>query len=108
MYSLNSAVNDGKGEEETVQGVRLDTLFTLYDIDHVDFLKVDIEGAETEVFGGSGFDRVKDKIDVIMGEFHTGSGVNPNQFGNYFRDRGFEFTWLNATEASVFVAERLK
>ena len=95
-HSQNSTMNSlmqevsNKGEKETVKTVRLDTFFSENKIEYLDFIKVDIEGAEAKVFGSDGFDKVKDKIGIIMGEFHTWSGVNPNQFASYFRDRGFE------------------
>lgn len=106
MYSLNQAVSQGESEE--VETITLDKFFEENKIEHVDFVKMDIEGAEAEVFGGEGFDKVKDKIDVIMGEFHTWTGINPEQFVNYFRDRGFKFRWMNQTSASLYVAERIK
>lgn len=107
MYSLSEAVAQ-RGEYEEVETITLDKFFEENKIEHIDFMKVDIEGAEAQLFGGDGFDKVKDKIDVIMGEFHTWSGVNPAQFANYFKDRGFTFEWINKTEASLFVAERIK
>jgi|GEM_PF-1178025 len=106
MYSLNEAVSQGEFEE--VETITLDKFFKENNIEHVDFLKVDIEGAEAKVFGSDAFDKVKDKIDVIMGEYHTWCGINPNQFASYFRDRGFKFNWANKTEASLFIAERIK
>lgn len=104
MYSLNAAVAN-TGESETVETVRLDTLFKELELDHVDFMKIDIEGAEGQVIGGEGFDNVADKIDTIMGEWHTWAGVSPEQFASYFRDRGFKFRWFKDTDASLFVAE---
>lgn len=106
MYSLKEEVSQGEFEE--VETITLDKFFEENKIEHLDFLKVDIEGAEAQVFGGDGFDKVKDKIDVIIGENHTWNGVNPKQFANYFRDRGFTFKWLNKTEATLFLAERIK
>ncbi len=108
MFSLKPEVNGKPDEMEMVVTISLDTFFDKYDIQHVDFMKIDIEGAEAEVFGSEGFDRVKDKIDVIAGEFHTWSGVNPQQFETYFSDRGFEFKWMNTTQATTFIAQRKK
>lgn len=105
-YSLNSA--NAEGDPEEVETITLDKFFEENKIEHVDFMKVDIEGAEAEVFGSEGFDKVKDKIDVIMGEFHQWNNLNPDLFASYFRDRGFTFKWVNKTEASLFVAERIK
>lgn len=106
MYSLNSAVDQGEYEE--VETITLDKFFEENKLEHVDFMKIDIEGAEAEVLGGDGFDKVKDKIDVIMGEYHQWTNINPNQFASYLSDRGFSFRWANKTSASLFIAERIK
>lgn len=107
MNSLMKEVSN-KNEKETVKTLTLDRFMDDNNIKHLDFIKVDIEGAEAKVFGCGAFDKVKDRIDIIMGEFHVWSGVNPNQFATYFKDRGFDFRWLNATEASLFIAQRNK
>ena len=105
MNSLMSEVNN-KNEKEIVKTVTLDKFMQENKIEYLDFVKVDIEGAEAKVFGCNSLEKVKDKIGTIMGEFHVWSGVNPNQFSTYFKDRGFEFKWLNATEASLFIAKK--
>lgn len=106
MFSLKSEVNSLPSESEEVETIDFEQFFIENDIKHLDFVKIDIEGSEAEVFGSAGFEKVADKIDIIMGEFHTWSGVNPAQFANYLRDNGFSFKWANATEASLFIAER--
>lgn len=106
MFSLKSEVNSLPSESEEVETIDFEQFFIENDIKHLDFVKIDIEGSEAEVFGSSAFDKVADKIDLIMGEFHTWSGVNPAQFANYLRDAGFSFKWADATEASLFIAER--
>lgn len=108
MYSLKEEVNSLPEEVETVETITFDKLFEDLGLDHVDFMKIDIEGAEAEVFGSEGFEKVKEKIDIIMGEFHTWSGVQPRQFMTYFTDRGFTFEWLNKTEATIFIAQRIR
>lgn len=107
MYSLKQEVNNKPEEAEKVRTVTLKTLFDELKLDHVDFMKMDIEGSESEVFGSQAFAEVAQKIDTCVGEFHTWSGVNPKQFETYFLDNGFSFRWLNATEAQTFVAQRI-
>lgn len=108
MYSLNKAVNGLPDEAETVTCVTLDKLFKDNKIKHIDFMKIDIEGAECEVFASEGFDKVADKIDTIVGEYHSWSQVNPKQLENSIKDRGFNFKWLESTDAKVFHAERIR
>lgn len=106
MYSLNEVVSQGEFEE--VETITLDSFFSENKIEHVDFMKIDVEGAEADIFGGESFEKVKDKIDVIMGEFHEWTNINPELFRSYFVDRGFKFRWANKTSASLFIAERIK
>jgi len=108
MFSLKAEVNGLPDEVEMVPVLSLESLFEKCELDHVDILKIDCEGAEAEIFGGEAFEKVADKIDLILGEYHTWCGVNPLQFKNSLVDRGFNFKWLNKTEASMFLAERIK
>jgi FkbM family methyltransferase len=103
MFSLNSAVNS-KDDKEEVETITFDSFFKENNITHVDFLKLDVEGSEHEIIGSEGFDKVADKIDVIMGEHHVWSGRNPEQFRAAFIDRGFDFMWI-PNEAQLFVAK---
>lgn len=106
MFSLRPEVNGKPDEKESVQVITLDNLFEKEGLTHVDVLKIDCEGSEAEIFGGEGFDKVKDKIDLVIGEFHTWSGINPEQFKTYFLDRGFSFNWTGQTQAATFVARK--
>ena len=108
MFSLKESVNNKPKESEEVETITLDKLFDENKINHLDFMKIDIEGSEAEVFSSLGFEKVANKINIIMGEFHIWSNVNPAQFKTYFLDNGFNFKWANATEASLFIAERIK
>lgn len=49
---------------------RLDTFLSLNQIGHVDFLKMDVEGAEQDILTGDGFAKVANKIDAVLVEFH--------------------------------------
>ncbi len=106
MFSLKSQVSD-KGEKEEVDAITFDVLFKENNIDHVDFMKLDIEGSECEVLASEGFEKVAGKIDLIVGEYHQWSGVNPGHLAASLRDNGFTFDWLNKTEAAVFVSRKI-
>jgi FkbM family methyltransferase len=108
MFSLKAEVNSRPSESEEVETIDFEQFFIENDIKHLDFVKIDIEGSEAEVFGSEAFSKVADKIDIIMGEFHSWTNLNPSQFANYLRDNNFNFKWANATEASLFIAERIK
>lgn len=106
MFSLKDVVND-KEDYEEVETVTPDKFMEIEGIDHIDLLKLDVEGFEGEVISSEGFAKIAPKIDVIVGEWHTWSTMNQNMFKNVFEDLGFEFKWLPNTEASVFTAVRV-
>ena len=58
------------GESEKVKVMAMDTFFEENKIDHVDFMKFDVEGAEDIILRSEGFKKVAPKIDSIEVEFH--------------------------------------
>jgi FkbM family methyltransferase len=68
-FSLFSG--SGSGKAVLVNTIPFDEIFTLCAIDHIDFLKVDCEGAEYEIFGAIS-DASFAKIRKIVLEFHHG------------------------------------
>ena len=58
-----------------------------YKIDYIDFLKVDIEGGEYNIFTEENIDFLINKVKVIVCEFHIGSGPSSlREDFVYFRD----------------------
>jgi len=53
-----------------VEGIAFDDLCEQNNIDHIDLLKMDTEGAEYGVFRSEGFARMADRIDTIVLEAH--------------------------------------
>lgn len=103
--SMNAAVNHpGAAAPVMIEAITIDTLFEQENIEHVHLLKLDIEGAETEVVSGAGFRKIADKIDVVVGEWHDWSGRNKNQLAEAFKNNNFDFQWLEH-DASIFVAK---
>lgn len=105
MYSLHSAVYDGKSEVEEVDCVALDTFINENKIEHIDFMKLDVEGSETEIISSSSFKNISDKIDTIVAEVHAWSGRNPNQIIDALKMRGFNISQL-PSDATIIVAKR--
>lgn len=66
----NSIINDYKQGGQTVKTVAFDTFFEENKIEHVDFIKSDVEGAEDLIYRSEGFLKVAPKIDAIMMEMH--------------------------------------
>lgn len=105
MFSLKSEVNK-KDDFEEVQTVTMDKLLSDLNIDRVDLMKLDVEGSESEIISSEGFKKSVDKLPVILGEWHTWSAMGANLFRTTLMDLGYEFNWLNKTEASTFSAVR--
>jgi len=92
--STNIMTLPGQPEME-VEGVTLAKFFKDNKIDHVDLLKMDIEGMEYRVFESEGFLSVADKIDWIVVEghplFYTSTGAEKPWILPYLlADAGFD------------------
>jgi FkbM family methyltransferase len=86
----------------------LKTFMSENKIDHVDVLKIDVEGAEYIILPSNTFKEVADKIDFIIGESHyiTDNGF-PQIIPLILRDYGFETKFIqldrpNYTRTFVF------
>jgi FkbM family methyltransferase len=80
------------GEEQKVEGQTLETFFKQNNITHVDFCKLDVEGAEFDIMTSDGFKNVIDKVDMIEIEFHDDKWVELNDLmlGFGFKSKVFE------------------
>ena len=104
--TMNStlAVVENKPElKEEVDGIRLDTFVKEEGIDHIDFLKLDIEGAEAAVIGSNSFENIVPILDSLVVEYHSWSGVNPQQLVTTLRDYGYIVTQI-PSEATILGA----
>jgi FkbM family methyltransferase len=85
MHSLKAVAADDK-HSVTVDCIRLADYLALKEIDHVDLLKIDVEGSERDLLTGLG-DRL-DAVQVIVGELHE-TLVDEAEFYRYLEGRGF-------------------
>lgn len=92
-------------EVEKVKAITLKTLFEEQKIDHVDLMKMDIEGEEMKVIASSEFDEIAPKIDKIVFEYHSFTGIGKNNIITSLKDRGYDVLQLDAN-ATVFYAGR--
>ncbi len=106
MFSMESTVNNPKDFEE-VETIDFETLFEKYKIDHIDLLKLDVEGSEGLVIESEAFKKLCPKIKVIAGEWHQWSSMSKDNFAHALMDLGYTFKWKQDTQASVFEAELL-
>ena len=106
MFSLEEVVNN-KEDYEEVQTTTLDELFKTYKIDHVDLLKLDVEGEEGKIINSEGFKKIASKIKVIAGEYHDWASCSAENMQHGLEDLGYEFKWRRDTVAQVFEAVRI-
>lgn len=105
MRSLHTATwPNGKSTEE-VECITIEDLFNDYKIKHVDFMKLDIEGSETEVLSHTSFKNVADKIDKVIIEYHEWSGRNPQQLMDALKSNGFKVRNI-PSDAHIFLGEK--
>lgn len=73
-----------------VQGLTVNTIMQKYSVEHIDIMKIDIEGAEKEVFSNSYL--WLDKVDAIIIELHERmkSGTNRSFYNG---SNGFDYEW---------------
>lgn len=105
MFSLSGAVEDNTMEAEKVRKMTLETLLKENNIDHVDFMKLDIEGEEFNVLASESFRNVAPKIDALVVELHSWAGVNYAQAWACLRDAGYEVQQIPAV-AYILGAKR--
>lgn len=89
MNSLHQAVAHQSFPPVMVDTVSLDALVEEYKIDHIDLLKIDIEGSEIEIFSSESFRKVAPIIDTVITERHAWSGRHPHQLDEALKIRGF-------------------
>lgn len=59
-----------EGDKTEIEGIKFSTLIKENNIDKIDFLKIDCEGAEYDIFNDENFDWIKENAKKIAGEFH--------------------------------------
>ena len=103
--TANTLIGGNPDNSETVECITIADLFKEYKIDHVDFLKLDVEGSEFEILGGNAFKEVAPKIDTIVGEMHSWVHRNYNQIKDALEMNGYDVTFFKR-DASLFSAIR--
>lgn len=72
--TMHSLVTDFKQDSELVKTMAMDTFFKKNNIETVDFIKFDVEGAEDLILRSEGFKKVVSRIKAIEIEFHQPFG----------------------------------
>ena len=105
MYSLHQSVEDNSQKPEQVSTTTLDELIDVQKIDHINLMKIDVEGSEFEILGGEGFRKIASKVDVVIGESHVWANRHVNQLRESLKNNGFSVTGI-PNDAQLFVATK--
>ena len=106
MFSLESTVNK-QDDFEKVDTITIEGIMEKYKLDHIDVLKLDAEGSESQIITSEGFKRVAPKIKSVLGEWHNWTQMNQGMFQHTLEDLGYTFRWRHDTQAAVFEAIRV-
>jgi FkbM family methyltransferase len=106
VTQVNKAITDGNGVTDMNWGVYSDngsietitwnTFVTRFGIDKIDFLKLDCEGGEYDIFTDHSIHWLKGKVNTIVGEFHLGDNIQKEKF-RHFRDN-----YLKGVELKIY------
>lgn len=106
MRSLHMATWEGGKPEEEVDTITLEALFDELKINHVDLLKMDVEGSEQEILAHPSFKNMADKIKVMLIERHNWSGRHPHQLDEALKNAGFTTIEIIPNSADLLVAKK--
>lgn len=87
ITSTNGVIQSDQlfGGEVLMEGITFDRFLTLYNIDKIDFLKLDCEGGEYDIFNKENLEFIKSNVKKIAGEWHLGGAELKKKFVE-FRD----------------------
>ena len=96
----SSIVNSPDDRTVEVQLYTLNDFFEQNKINHVDILKMDVESSEKDILVGRGIEEALSKVDLIIGEVHTGC---EELFQEVLESNGFVIT----NDPGVVVAKKI-
>lgn len=98
--STTNSMLDRNGRETKVQCMTLETLFHMQGLDHVDFVKCDIEGSEMQALTDATLGPIADRVDFWFVEVHQTDvkenawpgnlGANRQQLAELFQRHGYQ------------------
>lgn len=99
--------NANSPSSEEVTSITLENLMSIYEIEHINLLKLDVEGVEGEIVKSDSFAKIAPKIDVIVGEWHEWGSMPFDEFLQQLASLGFDTWRINGVAAHMFIASRI-
>lgn len=75
-----------KNTFNVMTGITFEDLIKDNNIDHINFLKIDCEGGEYDIFNNKNMEFLINNVDNIVGEYHLSTPILKTEF-RYFRDK---------------------
>ena len=101
-HSMIPDATGSRDDYEEVETITLDYILRQTNIDHIDFLKLDVEGMESQIVTSPGFAQISPKINTIVGEYHDWGFASKDFFRGTLQSLGFHFSWIPNMEADMF------
>jgi len=100
--------NTGSKSSETTITMTLADLMTEHNIDTIDILKMDVEGAESEIIVSDGFMAIAPRIRFVIGEWHSWTKYSQETIRRALNDAGYRAAWLQlgTDKPNIFLAWR--
>ena len=99
---MNSIVNDAGGEVVRVPGMKLLSIIKAFNLERVDFVKVDIEGSEMKALTNETIGEVSEIVAAFHVEAHAtegrGGDANREQLEGIFRENGYTVDTITAND----------
>jgi FkbM family methyltransferase len=104
----NSLVSEKGGIEVNVQTYTLKNIIDMFDLESIDFVKIDIEGSEIKFLSEENIKTLGEYVRKFFIEFHTINGIHyrdyRDQYNTLFSNLGWEVENLN--EDSLYCYRR--
>lgn len=105
LTQLNVKFNrENKIGDEEIETITIKDLFDDYNLEYIDFLKLDTEGEEMRIISSSEFEKLAPKIKSILVEWHEWSMVNPDQLRACLIDYGYKVTPIVTKDNATLLA----
>lgn len=106
MHSFVAA--ESFDEYEDVPVYSLPAVMKRYGLTHIDLLKLDVEGLESEILESPSFASVAGNIDMIIGEWHDWTRLRKVEIEGLLASYGFAGGWHGEADSSIFFGTRIK
>jgi FkbM family methyltransferase len=97
-----TSININMGVEAEIEIKRIEDFCSENSINHIHFMKVDVEGAEIEVFKGARSLLSTNRVDFIQFEFGSGNVDSKTYMSDFFKEIGNQYELFRILKDGIF------